>query len=100
MESCGWIERHKLRRIAFVLILVSYVSAGLFYWRWGGIPGVLQDQVCPLCPNVDSTGSNLQKFTSRTVGMETINAAILIGGLVLFVGIPRICFRLSDRLRK
>ncbi len=100
MESRGLIEKHTLRRIVFVLTVLSYVSAGLFYWPWGGIPSALQDHVCPLCPYVDSMGSNLQKFTSRTVGMGTINAAIYIVGLVLFVGLPRIGFRLYDKLRK
>src|SRR5260370_35252060 len=99
MEARGWIERSTLRLIAIVLIVLSYVSAGIFNWRWGGIPRIVQDNACPLCPNIDGTGSDLQKFTSRTAGMGTINAAILVGGLGLFAGLPRICYRVCKKFR-
>jgi len=90
-------ERRTFGSIAIVLILLSYLSAGIFYWRWGGIPSPVQGHSCPLCPDIDGTGSNLQKFISRTIGMGTINAAILIGSFVLFVGLPRAWYRRAKK---
>lgn len=92
-------EKRTFGFIAIVLIVLSYTSACLFYWRWGGIPTFVQEHVCPICPYIDSTGSDLQKFTSRTIGMGTINAAILVGVLILFVGLPRALYRYSEKAR-
>jgi len=100
MESRAFIDKHTIRRLAIFLIILSYGSAGLFYWRWRGIPRTVQENVCPLCPNIDGSGSDLQKFISRTVVIGTINAALLFVGLILFVGLPRIWFRLYEKLRK
>jgi hypothetical protein len=79
------LEKRKFGLITTSLVVLGYLSAGLFYWRWGGIPSIVQDYACPLCPNIDSSDSALKKFFARTIGMGTINAAILIGGFVLFV---------------
>jgi hypothetical protein len=86
-------ERRTFGLITIVLIVLSYLSPGLFYWRWGGVPSIVQNYACPLCPYIDSTGSDLQKFTSRTIGMGTIKAAVLVGSLILFVGLPRLWSR-------
>ena len=77
--------KHKIGLVTISMVALGYLSAGLRYWRWGGIPSIVQNYACPLCPNIDSSGSDLQKFFARTIVLGTINAAILMGILVLFV---------------
>jgi hypothetical protein len=63
--------------ILILLGVLGYLQAAVFYWRWGVIPHSLK-VVCPLCPNIDSIGTDLQKFTYRTLSMGTTNAVLLI----------------------
>ncbi len=65
-------------RIAILLAVFAYLTAASRYWRWGGIPRLLQEYACPLCPNVDSVGGNVEKFAQRTIGMGTVRAIVLL----------------------
>ncbi|MGH9515605.1 MAG: hypothetical protein ACRD3P_08010 [Terriglobales bacterium] len=66
-----------MKPTSILLAVIGYLQAAMFYWRWGGIPRV--SWLCFLCPNIDSVGSNWEKFIRRTISMGTINAAALIG---------------------
>lgn len=67
-----------MKRAIVALVLLGYFQAALFYWRWGGIPSAFGGIACPLCPNIDGLGSNLDKFIRRTVGAGTLNAVALV----------------------
>jgi len=72
----------RTRTILITLAIFGYLQAAVFYWRWGGIPDSLK-AVCPLCPNIDGIGTDLQKFTTRTLSIGTANALVLIVGFLI-----------------
>ena len=64
--------------------LLGYLGAANFYSYLIGLDTASQT-LCPVCPNIDSSGDPLVKFFARTVIIGTLNAFlyVLVGTILL-----------------
>jgi hypothetical protein len=84
------------RKTACTLVALGYVGAGIRYWRWGGLPETVQMLACPMCPHIDSLGTDWEKFSGRLVGQGTINAVVYLCIFWLVVTIWDITHKAKD----
>ena len=83
--AANWTKK----RVTICLVALGYLQAAIFYWRWNVIPHGIA-LVCPVCPHMDGGGTNWEKFSSRTLGLATLNAVVLVGAFLLSNGIFRL----------
>jgi hypothetical protein len=74
--------------LSMVLVALGFVGAAIRYWRWWpnhSDPYSLTGFACPFCPNMDSLGTNWQKFISRTVlgGFLNVVPFLIVGWLLI-----------------
>ncbi len=75
-----------MKKIALLMAFVSYFTAALYYWPYGGVNNRLAFYACPLCPEIFTLwGTPTSRFVRFTLVWGTINAIVLftVGLLVL-----------------
>jgi hypothetical protein len=83
----------KRGQVVFIVVLsvLGYIGAGLFYGYLLGFD-TQTPLTCPVCPNITSSGTHLQKFLGRTIVLGTVNAifflfaAWILRGLIAVTG--------------
>ena len=68
--------------------LLGVVGAAAFYWRFPFLTFIpsIGHVTCPLCPNIDGMGSQLNKILTRTALIGPFNG-LLIGGVFWLVSL-------------
>jgi hypothetical protein len=71
--------RRGQREVVFIVVLsaIGYIGAGLFYGYLLGFDTQIP-LTCPVCPNITSSGTHLQKFLGRTIVLGTLNALFFL----------------------
>ena len=86
--------KRKKAALTVLLIAAGYVGAAIFYWRWwpahSPLFGALSQVSCPVCPHVDGTGTNWEKFISRTASVGFLNAVLAVAVGWAVVGLVRL----------
>jgi hypothetical protein len=86
----------KQKKVVFTVLLVAagYFGAAIFYWRWWPahslLFGALSQFSCPVCPHVDGTGTNWEKFFSRAASFGLFNAVLVVAVGWAVVGLVRL----------
>ncbi len=93
--------KHPKTAFTLVLIGLGYLGAAMFYWRWWPrwyateVYYQLASAACPVCPNIDSMGTDVQKFLGRTAFLGAINAMLFVAGGWLLLGVVRLIRRIT-----
>jgi len=76
-----------VKKIALLMAFVSYCTAAIYYWPYGGVNNRLAFYACPLCPDIFTLwGTPASRFVRFTLVMGTINTVVLFAVGLLLVG--------------
>ena len=93
MPGVRAVSRMSLKKkivLSVIFVALGFVGAAVRYWRWWPSGNdtyyFFASFACPLCPNIDSMGTDWQKFISRTVGGGLLNLvpALILGWLATY----------------
>ena len=82
-----------MKKTALLLTFVSYSTAALYYWPYGGVNELIRyyAYACLFCPNVDTLrGTLTSRFMRFTLVSGTINVAIFLAVGMLVWGVSKL----------